>query len=87
MCVCAQALCFLHLLHKSFAALLLGFLLHMALTDRSFACTCNCQGVRGFGWSGKSPLNPAVPSTALRISRSIIYRQAQLRRQSFFEHL
>ena len=72
MCVCVQALCFLHLLHKSFASLLLGFLSHMPLIDFSFAFTCSCAGVSGIGVSGKSPVYPTTDNTALIRRRSNI---------------
>ena len=67
-----QALCFLHLLHKSFAALLFGFLSHMALMDFSFACIRNVCGVTGGGGSGNRPFHPTKDNTAPTMSRSIM---------------
>ena len=71
MFLCVQALCFLHLLHKSFAALLLGFLSHIPLMDFSFAFTCNMWGVTGGGGSGNRPFHPTKDNTAPTMSRSI----------------
>ena len=64
-------LCFLHLLHKSFAALLLGFLSHISLMDFSFACIRNMWGVIGGGGSGNRPFHPTKDNTAPTMSRSI----------------
>jgi len=78
-----------HRLHNCFTVLLCFFFSHTALFDAAFAFSCSCQGVGGVGGcggSGNNPLYPTMPSTALMMILSIIYKQARLRRQSLFEH-